>query len=321
MISIIIPVYNVSQYIRRCLDSVLVQTGMEWECILVDDGSPDDSGGICDEYSARDSRFKVIHKTNGGVSSARNEGLKIAKGEWIVFVDADDFIEPNYISVVSDIITLHHSLDMIVFDMQEGLEDGKVIKSKLLNDFLEQSCHDVKIISDTSQILRPSLKGASFVNSPCNKVYRTSIIKNNELLFTKRVRGEDWLFNIEYILFVRKAAFTRAVLYNYMRNGISAMTKYCPEQFQLWSENFHTRMRLIRLFKWNVDIKEMHRSLYENAYYFLREVKAKEPKATRKQKLCEVIYSPLLKESLKALPTNLHQVRAWVCINWMRLTI
>ncbi len=96
-ISIIVPVYNVEKYIRRCLDSILSQTFTDWECICVDDGTPDSSGKICDEYSQKDSRFVVIHKENGGVSSARNSGLDVAKGEFITFCDSDDWVENNWL--------------------------------------------------------------------------------------------------------------------------------------------------------------------------------------------------------------------------------
>jgi glycosyltransferase involved in cell wall biosynthesis len=94
-ISIIVPVYKVEKYLRRCLDSIVAQTFTNWECILVDDGSPDNSGKICDEYAEKDTRFRVIHQENQGVSAARNKGLDEAKGEWIGFVDSDDWIEPN----------------------------------------------------------------------------------------------------------------------------------------------------------------------------------------------------------------------------------
>ena len=92
-ISIIVPVYKVEQYLCRCLDSIVAQTFTDWECILVDDGSPDDSGTICDEYAENDKRFRVFHQENAGVSAARNKGLDEAKGEWICFVDSDDWIE------------------------------------------------------------------------------------------------------------------------------------------------------------------------------------------------------------------------------------
>ena len=94
ILSIIIPVYNVEKYFRRCLDSVMSQSFRDYELLLVDDGSSDSSGAICDEYAVRDERIRVFHKTNGGVSSARNVGLEHAKGEWIYFVDADDEVLP-----------------------------------------------------------------------------------------------------------------------------------------------------------------------------------------------------------------------------------
>ena len=96
-VSIIVPVYNIENYIRVCVESILAQTYESFELILVDDGSKDNSGILCDEYAAIDSRVKVIHKENGGVSSARNAGLRQAKGDWIMHVDGDDWIEPDMI--------------------------------------------------------------------------------------------------------------------------------------------------------------------------------------------------------------------------------
>ncbi len=102
-ISIIVPVYKVEKYLRRCLDSIAAQTFTDWECILVDDGSPDDSGKICDEYAEKDERFMVIHQENAGVSSARNKGLDEVKGEWICFVDSDDWIDKEMLAQMYDI--------------------------------------------------------------------------------------------------------------------------------------------------------------------------------------------------------------------------
>ncbi len=97
MVSIIVPIYNIENYIRECLDSILAQTYPYFELILVDDGSPDNCGRICDDYAKGDNRIKVVHKVNGGISSARNAGLEVAKGEWIMHVDGDDWIEPDMI--------------------------------------------------------------------------------------------------------------------------------------------------------------------------------------------------------------------------------
>lgn len=98
-ISIIVPVYKVEKYLHRCLDSIVAQTFTDWECILVDDGSPDGSGKICDEYAEKDGRFKVFHQENQGVSAARNKGLDNAKGEWIGFVDSDDWVSKEYFQI------------------------------------------------------------------------------------------------------------------------------------------------------------------------------------------------------------------------------
>ena len=98
-ISIIVPVYNAEDYLVRCLDSIKKQNFTEWECILVNDGSTDNSVELCNRYADEDSRFKVINKNNGGVSSARNVGLDVAVGTWIAFVDSDDFVDPDYLTI------------------------------------------------------------------------------------------------------------------------------------------------------------------------------------------------------------------------------
>lgn len=98
-ISIIVPVYKVEKYLHRCLDSIVAQNFTDWECILVDDGSPDGSGKICDEYAEKDGRFKVFHQENQRVSAARNKGLDNAKGEWIGFVDSDDWVSKDYFQI------------------------------------------------------------------------------------------------------------------------------------------------------------------------------------------------------------------------------
>ena len=97
MVSVIVPVYKVEDYIRECIDSILAQTYPDFELILVDDGSPDNCGRICDDYAKGDNRIKVVHKVNGGLTSARNAGLDVAKGEWIMHVDGDDWIDPDMI--------------------------------------------------------------------------------------------------------------------------------------------------------------------------------------------------------------------------------
>ena len=114
-VSIIVPVYKVEDYIRECLDSILAQTYPYFELILVDDGSPDNCGRICDDYAKGDNRIKVVHKVNGGISSARNAGLEVAKGEWIMHVDGDDWIEPDMIESLIEAAQITGA-DMVIGD-------------------------------------------------------------------------------------------------------------------------------------------------------------------------------------------------------------
>ena len=114
-VSIIVPIYKVEDYIRECIDSILAQTYPDFELILVDDGSPDDCGRICDDYAKGDNRIKVVHKVNGGISSARNAGLEVAKGEWIMHVDGDDWIEPDMIESLIEAAQITGA-DMVIGD-------------------------------------------------------------------------------------------------------------------------------------------------------------------------------------------------------------
>ena len=115
LISVIVPVYNVAPYLRQCVDSILSQSYTHLEVLLIDDGSTDESGAICDEYAQQDSRVKVIHKPNGGLSSARNVGLSLASGEWISFVDSDDWLDTNIYQKCIDELERYPDLDLVRF--------------------------------------------------------------------------------------------------------------------------------------------------------------------------------------------------------------
>ena len=126
-ISVIVPVYKVEPYLRKCLDSIAGQTYQNLEIILVDDGSPDSCGSICDEYAVQDKRVRVIHKENGGVSSARNAGLAAATGDWIGWVDSDDWIEPDLYSYMLEKVR-EYGADIAVCSRTEVYPDRKVVR-------------------------------------------------------------------------------------------------------------------------------------------------------------------------------------------------
>ena len=129
LVSIIVPIYKVEPYLRRCLDSIVNQSYTNLEIILVDDGSPDNCPQICDEYASKDNRIKVIHKKNGGLSDARNAGLDICKGEYISFVDSDDWVDEKYIETLLD-LAIKENVDIAIGEHEKKIRDSAFFKKK-----------------------------------------------------------------------------------------------------------------------------------------------------------------------------------------------
>lgn len=186
LISIIIPVYNAEKYLHQCLDSVVAQTYTNWECLLIDDGSKDSSGAICDEYAEKDSRFRVFHKENGGVSSARNLGLDNAKGFWIMFVDSDDYLEVKYLDEIFD----NPKYDLVISGYREfGIKEN----------IIEYDNQEVNIIDNLGTIWNKSISNFIYW-FPWGKLFSSTIIKNNNLRFNEFLfYGEDFCFVMDYL--------------------------------------------------------------------------------------------------------------------------
>lgn len=192
MISVIVPVYNVEKYLKKCIDSLINQTYSNLEIILINDGSTDNSGIICDKYMSIDQRIKVIHQQNKGVSAARNAGLKIARGDYITFVDSDDWLENNAYSV-------------LVADIQDNSADAVFCGYKIFDEFEEllrivspQKQGIVKMAEALYQILGMKKKMDYYGTAPWNKLIRKDYIVN--LLFDEKLNElEDGLFLVEAI--------------------------------------------------------------------------------------------------------------------------
>ncbi len=185
VLSVIVPVYNTKELLSRCIDSVLSQSFCDFELLLVDDGSTDESGAVCDAYSAKDSRVRVFHKKNGGVSSARNVGIENANGEWLTFIDSDDWIEERFFQVPFD-----SGVDLLYQNrvFSDGRPDGF---------FFEQRAEGC----DFWTFLVENANSNLFKMSACF-FYRSSIIRNHGIKFEKGVRlGEDRLFIMDYYRF------------------------------------------------------------------------------------------------------------------------
>lgn len=206
MISVIIPVYNVQDYLRDCLDSLVSQKYQDYEVILVDDGSDDKSPDICDEYSSRYSRIRVIHKNNGGVSSARNAGLDVACGEYIAFIDADDYVNSDFLNIEG------YNSDVI--------EKGYCVidpENKILCERKQSLCES---LDTDKQILR------FFVNERNNALWDKIIARRVilEKRFNENVKiGEDFLFFLTLIPNIKSYAFSSIGTYFYRKTASSAM--------------------------------------------------------------------------------------------------
>ena len=215
MISIIVPVFNVEKYLCKCIESILRQSFKNWELILIDDGSTDESGRICDEYSKKDNRVKVIHQDNKGVSASRNIGLINSKGEYICFIDSDDYVEDDYLMKMIKII-LSEDVDFVCCGVKNVKNSDIIIQS----------------IADNSIINKAIIENHFFKNNiikdlmyaPWNKLYKKKLLE--EINFNENFSiGEDILFVYEYLQKCRNGYFLKDALYNYVYRADSAMNK------------------------------------------------------------------------------------------------
>lgn len=214
-ISVIIPVYNVEKYLRRCLDSVIGQTYSALEILLIDDGSKDQSGVICDEYAAADRRIRCIHQENAGVSKARNLGISIATGDFFHFLDSDDYIEPDTYEYLLDTME-KTGTDAIGFEYFITFPNRETAFKRA-----PEHCG----IRDTAGAVREHLFGGS--NFLCTKLLPASAVKN--LRFHEDIyRDEDTLFGFEAIQSVQSMVFTDRPLLHYVQSEESA----CRGQFR-----------------------------------------------------------------------------------------
>jgi glycosyltransferase involved in cell wall biosynthesis len=213
LISVIVPVYKVEAYLNKCIDSIINQTYKNLEIILVDDGSPDNCGTICDEYAKIDNRIKVIHKTNGGLSDARNAGLNIATGDWITFVDSDDWIDYNLYSLL-----LEHSIheDLIVFDVRHIFQNSKCVEPDKHKGF------SITIDDNNIQSLLDLLI-SSKLGYTCNKLFKRTKIGN--LIFQNIPFREDLIFILKYLENIHTLKYIPVCGYNYLQRNSSLLHK------------------------------------------------------------------------------------------------
>ncbi|MBQ8782819.1 MAG: glycosyltransferase family 2 protein [Clostridia bacterium] len=220
LISVIVPVYNVEKYIDRCVTSIVEQTYENLEIILVDDGSPDNSGALCDEWAKKDSRIKVFHKENGGLSDARNAGTKLATGEYITYIDSDDYILPEYVEHLYRNIILH-SADISCCDFQK-------VYNYTTN--FDNTTEDIQCISGRDSCLKMFEEdGVYFVIAPC-KLYKIDIVREYE--FPKGLINEDEATTYKYLYESKRVCTSARKLYGYFQNPKGIMHNITDNYYQ-----------------------------------------------------------------------------------------
>ncbi|WP_288737929.1 glycosyltransferase [uncultured Parabacteroides sp.] len=220
LVSIIIPVYNVENFLTRCLNSILVQTYENIEVLLVDDGSTDSSGEICDKFVTVDSRIIVFHKKNGGVSTARNLGIEHAKGDYICFVDSDDTVEPDMIQyTLQNAFVCDADISCCLLDVVEI--DGSIRFITKGNSGFRKNT-DIIALYFTDQFIKDQMYGVY------NKLFKSTIVKNKT--FKPYKLGEDILFMFEVLLCSNNIYIGNKVGYHYLHRVGSAMTSVFSEK-------------------------------------------------------------------------------------------
>lgn len=214
-VSIIIPIYNTGDKLVRCLESVLNQTHNDFECLMVDDGSKDQSPQVIDEFAAKDSRFKAIHKPNGGVSSARNEGLKVAEGEWVVFLDSDDTIKPNHIEAMLSVV--EDGIDIVFTGFEQIVAGNQIVKGHAYDRQIYKGKDGIAKFLDETEALNFMI--------PWDRMYRRSVIVKEGILFdTKLSLSEDRLFCYQYLLHTSGIATIPEITYVHDATDLNSLS-------------------------------------------------------------------------------------------------
>ena len=217
-ISVIIPIYNVENYLNQCVDSVLAQEFTDYEIILVDDGSTDNSPTICDEYAEKYTQIKVIHKTNGGLSDARNFGIKEAQGDYLMFLDSDDFWNGNSVLTEINNIIKKNSPDLLIHELSSFYNLEKVVPRKFKNKDVQDFSFDFK------RDLKKLVDNDIYYATACNKIIRTSIVKKNKIEFPKGKLHEDVAWCADIIPYIVSYALYPNPFYYYRKERQGSLT-------------------------------------------------------------------------------------------------
>jgi len=280
ILSIIIPVYNVEMVLNRCIESIINQTYEDFELILVDDGSKDSSGIICDSYAKLDSRVKVLHKENGGVSSARNYGLEYAIGRYVQFVDSDDYLDPDMCFLLINNIEMNKS-DMVICGY-------RIVSNNKINSSYSMNIPCLHLHKGHKEFIE--LYNNDLINSPCNKLYKKEKINNLKFLDNLSL-GEDLIFNLSYLQDIETITCIPEVLYNYVYDNLNSLTKKI--RTNIFDIMFLLDEKIcefyLNKFGWNKDLNKLNKFLIRDIFNGLQRVII-ESDLNKKNKLIMIKY-------------------------------
>ena len=301
MISVVVPIYKSEPFLKKCIDSIIGGGIDDYELILVDDGSPDNSGQIADDYAARDPKHvKVIHQENRGHTLARQAGFKASRGDYIWLVDSDDYLSPNALSKIAAVISKHHP-DIITFDNYFDIHSRSYPAAQSVP-------HGVFDKTDLIKKIYPRMiySGNFFYfgiyAAMWNKVFRRSIIEPNLMAVDPKVKiHEDGLATFAAFLDARKVVILDQKLYHYRKDNTSVTRSYCPDQFEgllILADSLDKINRRKKVYDLS---KQINFYLLYNIYsvifeeYYFRHSK---PQRERRQFIATIISHPRIKQAL-----------------------
>ncbi|MBE5921846.1 MAG: glycosyltransferase family 2 protein [Lachnospiraceae bacterium] len=309
--SILVPVYNVEQYLEQCIQSVLNQTYQNFELILVDDGSADDSGRICDKFAELyPGKIFVVHKKNQGLISARRVGILKATGEFSVFVDSDDFIELNLLETLAGYLNRDNYIDMLLYSFQYYRNEKK--EGRFRKVFTDGTIWD----NENKKELYEKLIYSSDITSIWTKCIRTSVLKEDPTDYVQyygKNMAEDLLQSLYPLTAARKVAYTEKMLYNYRINDESISRSFRPETIQ--SKNtIHVYEKILEyLSEWGMDDEEIREKLkarwFNDVMYMMTKYYEGASKKEERQKVVSFDWDTLLPKGSNDATNNYANVQ------------
>ena len=295
-LSIIVPVYNVENYLRRCLDSILLQpSSITYEILLIDDGSSDKSGAICDEYQSNFPNVFVSHIENNGVAEARNLGISLSKGNYLYFMDPDDFLSDNFFDKISS--NLKQKWDVLCFGYNEIKENRNTVLS--CRPHFYTHCGLLGNNEFRNEFIE--LFKTDMMYNVWSRIYNKTFILKHDIRFPNKQIGEDTLFNFQVYRHLNTVLFIDSTLYNYIagRSG-SALTSFHPRRIEIQLDELQELQKLLKQFQIEDEtlIQEIKTKIVVSAAFQISNLKL------RRQKKIELLQSLVDNEAFESIFLN-----------------